>query len=227
MFEKLVKLSFYLRKIKYSIIVKRKGWKRTVLDYYKWELDDSGSVYNKICSGIITEEEFNAHDSSIVWHLNPKNTDTCLNIGCGIGRAEKFLYNKVKEIHSVDISKAMIDAAKERNKDLKNVHFYVNDGQSLSMFDDNFFDIAFAELIFQHVPSEIVHAYVAEVYRILKPGGRFISQIPTKKKYRFMPKELCAWMTREEVDELFSSFSHMDYDSGCTNEWYHGPIVIK
>lgn len=207
-------------------MAKKKGWKQTVLDYYRWELDDDRSVYNKICGGL-TEEEFNAHGTSIVWHINPKNTDTCLNMGCGIGRVEKFLHSKVKEIHSVDISKAMIDLAKERGKDFPNVHFYVNDGQSLQMFDDNFFDIAFAELVFQHIPADVVKAYVAEIFRVLKPGGRFICQIPTKKKYQYMPKELCAWMKREEVDRLFSAFSKVDYDSGCTNEWYHAPIVTK
>ncbi|GAG70139.1 unnamed protein product [marine sediment metagenome] len=227
MFRKLLELSFYLRKIKYSIMAKKKGWKQTVLDYYKWELGDSSkSVYSKICQGQ-TEEELNANDSSIIWHLNPKDTDICLNIGCGIGRIEKFLHQKVKEIHSVDVSQAMIDIAKERSKDFSNVHYYVNDGQSLQIFGDNFFDIAFAELVFQHIPPEVVKSYVSEVHRVLKPGGRFICQIPTKKKYRHMPKELCAWMTREEVDRLFSAFSKVDYNSGCTNEWYHCPIVTK
>lgn len=227
MLKKFLVVYFYFRKMKYSRIAKRKGWKQTVLDFWKWELDDkSRSVFHRICPGS-TEEEFATNDSSIVWCLNPKDTDICLNIGCGIGRVEKFLHQKVKEIHSVDISKAMIDIAKERSKDFPNVHYYVNDGQSLQIFGDNFFDIAFAELIFQHVPPEVVKSYVSEVHRVLKPGGRLICQIPTKEKYRHMPKELCAWMTREEVDRLFSSFSKVDYNSGCTNEWYHCPIVTK
>ena len=227
MLKKLIEISFYLRKLKYYLVARRKGWKRTVLDYYRWELDDSRCKYSKICDGVTTEEEFSALESSTVWYLNPQSSDICLNIGCGIGRVEKLLHSKVKEIHSVDISEAMIDDARERNKELDNVHFYANDGQSLKMFEDNFFDIAFAELVFQHVPKSVVEDYVAEVFRVLKPGGRFISQIPTKGKYKHMPKELCAWMTRNEVDELFSSFSGKDYNSGGTNEWYHCPIVIK
>lgn len=228
MLKKLLVIYFYLRKRKYSKMVREKSWKQTVFDFWKWDLgDDSKTVYERICKGYKTEEEFDNYDSSIVWNLDIKEADICLNIGCGIGRVEKFLHKKVREIHSVDFSEQVIKMARKRGKDLPNVHYYVNDGQSLSMFEDNFFDIAFAELIFQHVPPDIVKAYVSEVFRVLKPSGRFICQIPTKRKYRHMPRELCAWMTREEVDDLFSSFSRINYDSGCTNEWYHCPIVIK
>ncbi|MFC1918377.1 class I SAM-dependent methyltransferase [Chloroflexota bacterium] len=218
---------FYLRKLKYSKRAKKQDWKQIVLDFWKWESDTkSEAVYSRICDGK-KKENFYAYDSSIVWYINPRSTDVCLNIGCGIGRVENKLCSHVLEVHSVDISEGMIRIAKENFKNIPNVSFYINNGESLSMFQDDTFDFAFAELIFQHVPSNVVNAYVSEVYRVLKSGGRFICQIPTIKKYGHMPRQLCAWMTKKEVDELFSLFSSVNYDSGGTNEYYYCPIATK
>ncbi len=218
---------FYLRKIKYSRMVKKLGWKQTVLDFWKWESGSkTNSVYAIICDGA-KKEDFDTNDRSLVWLLNPKSSDGCLNIGCGIGRVEKHLHSHVLEMHSVDMSEGMIQIARENCKNIPNVYFYVNSGDSLSMFQNNTFDIAFAELLFQHVPLEVIKAYVAEVHRVLKPGGRFICQIPTKQKYGHMPRELCGWMVKGEVDELFSNFSNVNYNSGGTNEFYHCPTVTK
>ncbi len=41
-------------------------------------------------------------------------------------------------------------------------------------FEDNFFDIAYSSLVFHHLPHEIKIKATAEIFRVLKPGGKFV-----------------------------------------------------
>ena len=220
-------LNIYINRWRIRKSLRRhRTWKEKVTAFWHWDLkNDTKDVYDRICDGF-TKERFENSRESIVYSLCPQESDICLNIGCGIGRVEKYLHPKVKEIHSVDFSPQMIELAENRIKS-PNVEFYLNDGESLRMFDNDFFDIAFAELLFQHIPPEIVKKYVAEVYRVLKSKGRFVCQIPNKSKYKHLPREICAWYTKQEVDRLFQKFSKLTYESKYSNDWYFAPIATK
>jgi ubiquinone/menaquinone biosynthesis C-methylase UbiE len=115
-------------------------------------------------------EEFRQYRESLVWLLQPQRTDKALNIGCGAGRVEHFLSPIVAEIHSVDFAPKMIELARAYLKDCPNCFLYVNDGEHLSMLGDNMFDLAWAELIFIHIPVDAIRAYIAEIHRVLKGG---------------------------------------------------------
>lgn len=198
------------------------NWQSEVKRHWGWEINDE-RIYERICDGY-PREDFDRYDSSMVWELNPGPEDICLNVGCGLGRVEKFLACKVREVHSVDFSETMIDRARERLKDCPNVFFYRNDGESLTMFGENAFDIAWSELVFQHIPKEIIRKYVREIHRVLKPGGRFISLIPRFERYG--DTLYCGGMTFSEVMEMLSPFSSVVY-SDIENEWYISPIAQK
>ncbi len=141
---------------------KELGWKETLFSEWHWDLKNTEkTAQDLICDGI-TPEQFENYRDSIVWELEPGPGDTVLNIGCGLGRVEKFLAPVVKAAHAVDFSSAMVERGRERLRHLANVHFHVNDGTSLSMIASATIDLAFSELVFQHIPAEIAAAYVAE-----------------------------------------------------------------
>lgn len=100
-----------------------------------------------------------------------------LDIGCGIGRMEKFLSPLFKEVYGVDVSKEMIKRGKKQLKNCKNVIFQNCNGKDLKMFEDNMFDFVFSYTTFQHVPGYIVWSYCKEAYRVLKPDGVFKFQV--------------------------------------------------
>ncbi len=97
-----------------------------------------------------------------------------LEIGCGIGRLfSGFAELGFHEMWGVDVSAEMIKQARELNRD-PNTHFLLTNGQDLSGIEDNSMDFCFSYLVFMHVPDpNIVWQYVAEVWRVLRPGGVF------------------------------------------------------
>lgn len=125
--------------------------------------------------------------------INPESKT--LHIGCGIGRIEKHLIKDVKECYGVDISEVMIKKAVSHNRS-KNVFFVSNDGKSLP-FENDFFDLVYSVLVFQHMPRKMFLQYLKEVKRVLKPTGNFFFQIPIDDlNQKIFPSEKNPWLMR-------------------------------
>lgn len=95
-----------------------------------------------------------------------------LEIGCGIGRMTKHLASIFGEVHSTDVSGEMIRQAKERLRDLTNVHLHETSGVDFAALPNDYFDIVFSAYVFQHVPSKaVIESNIRDAYRVVKPGG--------------------------------------------------------
>ena len=108
-------------------------------------------------------------------HLNVN--DIVLDYGCGTGTTACELAGQVKEIHAIDISSKMIEAAKEKAdaSNVENVSFVQAD-----IFDERYkeesFDAILAFNMLHTVPNP--RDAVKRVHELLKPEGLFISVTP-------------------------------------------------
>lgn len=96
-----------------------------------------------------------------------------LEIACGSGAFTSALATRAKDVLATDFSPAMLDEAKSKIKRLghTNVSFALQDGQALTLDAGSFDRVAssFGVMLF---PER--HKGFAEMYRILKPGGRVV-----------------------------------------------------
>jgi SAM-dependent methyltransferase len=112
-----------------------------------------------------------------------------LEIGCGAGRVTAPLAQFFGEVHGVDISRHMVEHARQTVAKYPNAFVYRNNGRDLTAIRRRWwhrfgfgpkleFDFAFSCLVFQHIPSlEVIESYVREVNRLLRPGGLFKFQV--------------------------------------------------
>jgi ubiquinone/menaquinone biosynthesis C-methylase UbiE len=74
------------------------------------------------------------------------------------------------DIVGVDPSAKSIECAQELSK---NITFAETDGCTLN-YPDSTFDIVYAAGVFHHIPFEDHHNHLKQLFRVLKPGGRFV-----------------------------------------------------
>jgi SAM-dependent methyltransferase len=129
-----------------------------------------------------TPESFEATgkgDAETVRRYLPERGAVVLNIGCGVGRVEKYLAPHVAEMHAVDVSGEMIARARERLAGQRNVHLReIANDEFLRGFEDGRFDLVFSFLVLQHLSKEDAFLYLRDAFRVLKPGGVLFAQFP-------------------------------------------------
>ena len=128
-----------------------------------------------------TPERFEETGAGDAERLRPylRGGDVVLNIGCGVGRVERYLAPLVAQLWAVDISGEMIAQARERLRGLSNVHLReVSNDEFLRSFDSQSFDLVFSFLVLQHLDKEDAARYLQDARRVLKPGGVFVGQFP-------------------------------------------------
>ena len=98
-----------------------------------------------------------------------------LEIGCGVGRMSYYISQVCRELTILDISRELLDIAVVRlaeNYHLNNLFIVEGNGIDLHQLPDNWFDIVFEYIVFQHIPSEdIIKNYILDINRVLKVGG--------------------------------------------------------
>jgi SAM-dependent methyltransferase len=110
----------------------------------------------------------------------PAGREAALDFGCGLGRLTRARAAEFRECCGVDISRRMIEQARELNRDVPGCLFLTNEDDSLAMFPDGRFDLAYTNVVLEHVPRrETIRAYVGELLRTLKPGGLLVFQLPS------------------------------------------------
>ena len=106
--------------------------------------------------------------------LDPKPGENVLEVGCGLGADARELARAVApggKVTAVDVSEAMLNAARERHDDALDVTYERADVTALP-YDDETFDVIRIERVLQHVAE--VEKACAEMARVLKPGGRVL-----------------------------------------------------
>lgn len=101
---------------------------------------------------------------------------TIMDFGCGNGRYLEALarYGSNKNLYGLEV---MIERVIEVNKKGFKVIPLSPDGDYLP-FKSESFDIVFSSNVIEHIPRHLYLHYLVEIYRVLKPGGRFVVGTP-------------------------------------------------
>jgi SAM-dependent methyltransferase len=97
---------------------------------------------------------------------------TILEIAPGFGRWSHYLKDYCQELWLVDASSECVEACRQRFAGEPHVRCYLNDGRSLSMIPDASVDFVFSFDSFVHLRRDLIEAYLGELGRILKIGGK-------------------------------------------------------
>ncbi len=107
-----------------------------------------------------------------------------LDFGCGVGRLSQALAEHFERVVGVDIAESMVQRAREYNRHGDRVDYLVNTTDNLEILDSNSFDFVYTNITLQHIPPEPAGKYIREFFRVLRPGGVAIFQVPNGRPYK-------------------------------------------
>lgn len=124
------------------------------------------------------------HVIEVVKQLTPINFDTAVDFGCGVGRLCQALARHFQHVIGVDIAKPMVERAKELSERLPDEYkgrceFRLNVAPDLSLLPDACADFVYSSITLQHIDPALGRGYIAEFFRVVRPGGQVVFQMPT------------------------------------------------
>jgi SAM-dependent methyltransferase len=145
----------------------RHFWDRAARDDAELAIDDRGRRGKAFWLG--GEEVVAVFEAELGFAVGGR---TVVEIGCGIGRITRILADRCERVVAIDVSPEMLARARTEHPALENVEWLLGDGETLAGVPDASADGVFSHVVFQHIPDPaITLGYVAEMGRVLRPGG--------------------------------------------------------
>ena len=106
----------------------------------------------------------------------------------------KILFRKKFEVVATDISEKALNYLKKDNPNVKTI---LQDMTEKFKFDDNEFDIIFANLSIHFFSNNDTQKLMSEINRILKPNGIFIGSVNSTSAYEYIKDHI------KEIEENY------------------------
>lgn len=180
--------------------------KQEILKYY----DELAFQYDEDRFSNTYGQFIHKQETEILKHYFRENiNDQNLDLACGTGRFLDFAS------YGVDVSPNMVKVASDK---YPSKQILLASGEQL-MFEDGFFDNVYSFHLFMHLEIDKIQDILKEVHRTLKPGGKFIFDIPSQKRRKLTRYKPVSW----------HGGTHLDYqtiDSMTSQNWgvvsFHG-----
>ncbi|APB68898.1 class I SAM-dependent methyltransferase [Paenibacillus polymyxa] len=107
--------------------------------------------------------------------MGPLGGKKVLDAGCGEGYLSRKMAKVGALVEAVDYSTEMLRLAKERTPSALGITYHHGNLEKLQMFGDQSFDLIVSNMVIQDLAH--YEQAIAEMQRLLVPGGRFIFSI--------------------------------------------------
>lgn len=105
--------------------------------------------------------------------------DDVLEVGCGAGLLGVELARQGRRVLGIDVSARILEQARVRARATPGVSFARTEGTDLPA-PDAAFDFVYSVEVLEHLHAEDVASHLREIYRVLRPGGRYWLLTPNR-----------------------------------------------
>ena len=154
--------------------------KDTVVAYY----DEIAGTYDESRFGNSYGQFIDAEERMILDRLFPSaRPERRLEIACGTGRLTNYA------THGLDASAEMLARARARHGQVTFTQAFADD----TGFADGSFDAVYTFHLLMHLDPAVIRRIFREAHRVLKPGGRFVFDIPSRNRRHLLRHRQASW----------------------------------
>jgi len=181
-----------------------------VSDIYGYEWGDPGS-----CPPLM-----HMRDHFVIPYVNP--SDTALEIGPGGGRWTQYLLG-FQKLYVVDYYEQLL-AELRKNFNKPNMIFVKNNGDDFPGVPDKAIDYLFCFGTFVHLEVDLIDRYLANIRRVLKPGGSAVIQYSDKTKILARDNTGFSDNTPDRMRQLVENNGFRIVEEDLTTLWHSGVV---
>ena len=110
-----------------------------------------------------------------------------LDFGCGLGRLTQAIAATASFTVGVDASVGMVVGAQRWNRAPERCAYLLNRSPDLEMLPAASFGAVVSFIVLQHIPPPASHRYLADLGRLVAPGGFVVVQVPADEVVADLP----------------------------------------
>jgi len=130
-----------------------------------------------------------------------------LDVGCGTGRALKVLAKDCKRVVAIDKEQGMVNLAKKKSKNLKNVEVYRQNAKKMKFKNNSFDAIVCIGNTFGNITKD-KKAVLLEMKRVCKKKGKIIISVYNEKALKSRLESYKKdWLTQYKVTKTGAVYS--------------------
>jgi cyclopropane fatty-acyl-phospholipid synthase-like methyltransferase len=177
----------------------------------RFRVDETARADAFVSVGRQTAENLKAAIAKTNFRLQPGAT--VLDFGCGCGRTLLWLAKEFPEVqwHGTDVDAEAIEWCRHN---LKSAVCSVNESYPPLDYPENKFDLIYAVSVFTHLDADYQRAWLADLARILRPGGLLMASFHSRSVWE--PLEAA-----QAVRKYGFAFRTSDKLKGILPGWYH------
>jgi SAM-dependent methyltransferase len=119
------------------------------------------------------EDEMEKQWTTVIWPIiGGSDFSSTLELAPGHGRNTAKLLPLASRIYAVDINQTNVDFLNRRFEGINNVISICNNGADFDGIDNASITFAYCFDAMVHFDSDVVHSYIKELRRIMRPGAR-------------------------------------------------------
>lgn len=153
-----------------------------------------------------------------------------LDCGCTIGHNSAAWARTYPDadVHAIDVSAPVLRYGNARAQSQGVAVQFEQMNATALQFEDESFDVVFSSMFLHELPLKDIHAFMAEAFRVLKPGGLFLNmELPPNDQMQAYDSFYLDWDSYYNQEPFYKCFRDQNYEELCTNAGFEKDQCVQ
>jgi len=153
-----------------------------------------------------------------------------LDCGCTIGHNSAAWAKTYPdaEVHAIDVSAPLLRYGNARAQSQGVAVQFEQMNATALQYEDESFDVVFTSMFLHELPLKDIRTFMAEAFRVLKPGGLFLNmELPPNDQMQAYDSFYLDWDSYYNQEPFYKCFRDQNYEQLCTSAGFEPEQCVQ